>query len=110
MQQTAAERSVEWTNFRSAWLHFITAHKLKVSCLRRRADSILRNGGTVYHQPVRPCRPASSRSSLTAVQTLNWNLFVTFSKILSLFFDFPLWLRLFKMVSISVEHILVHQK
>lgn len=34
MQQKAAEHYGEWTNFRSAWPHFITAHKPKVSCVR----------------------------------------------------------------------------
>lgn len=34
MQQKAAEHYGEWTNFRSAWPRFITAHKPKVSCVR----------------------------------------------------------------------------
>lgn len=34
MQQKAAEHYGEWTNFRSAWPRFITAHKPKVSCIR----------------------------------------------------------------------------
>lgn len=90
MRQTAAEQNVEWTNFRSAWIHFITAHKLKVSSIRRRAQNVLHSSGTVYHQPARPCRPATSGSSLTALQTLKWNLFVMFPNF-SLYFSAPLF-------------------
>lgn len=40
MQQKAAEHHVKWTNFRSAWPRFITAHKPKVSCIRLSRKSV----------------------------------------------------------------------
>lgn len=57
MRQKAAEHYVEWTNFRSAWLRFITAHKPKVSCVRWRGKSVPCSTWIIYH-----CAPVCSLS------------------------------------------------
>lgn len=59
MQQKAAEHYGEWTNFRSAWPHFITAHKPKVSCVRWRGKSVPCSTWIIYH-PARSALPSPS--------------------------------------------------
>lgn len=59
MQQKAAEHYGEWTNFRSAWPRFITAHKPKVSWVRWRGKSVPRSTRIIYHPaPVGSASPS----------------------------------------------------
>lgn len=78
MRQTAIEPSVEWTNFRSAWWSFITAHKPKVSCLRWRGENIPCSTRFIHHWPALPLHPGSFFSCLSAIQSLKCNLHLYF--------------------------------
>lgn len=70
MLQRAIKHCREWTNFRSAWPRFITAHKPKVSCVRWRGESVPCSTWIIYHRSALPLLPVSSLSYLSAVQIL----------------------------------------
>lgn len=72
MQQKAAEHYVEWTNFRSAWPRFITAHKPKVSCVRWGGKSDPCTTRIIYHPTPFGALFDSSCSFLSAVHMQFW--------------------------------------
>lgn len=106
MQQRAAEHYSEWTNFRSAWPRFITAHKPKVSGGRWRGESVPCSTRIIYHPaPVCSASLFPFPLSLFCLGTVHM-LYSTYTVIyLSLFVSSPRLLITSLSIFISFPHI-----